>query len=106
MNQRIDILTKDLATSRILQQKETDLKIYWTEKYTKLNRLLPRSEEYVDNIEILPMITDMSRLQYLTAQLNKQMPDSKELPLILDIDNLLESIRSVPTSILETKYTY
>ena len=34
------------------------------------------------------------------------MPDLKELPLILDIDNLLESIRAQPTNVLETKYTW
>ena len=77
-----------------------------TSKYMNLLKILPRSEEYVDNVEILPMITDMSRLQYLTAQLGKQMPDHKELPLILDLDNLLDSIRGVPTIVLETKYQY
>lgn len=34
------------------------------------------------------------------------MPDQKELPLILDLDNLLDSIRGVPTIVLETKYQY
>jgi hypothetical protein len=34
------------------------------------------------------------------------MPDLKELPLILDVDNLLESIRAQPTNVLETKYTW
>lgn len=82
------------------------MKNIWAEKYQKLLKLLPRSEEYVDNIEILPMITDMSRLSYLTAQLGRPMPDLKELPLILDIDNLLESIRAQPTNVLETKYTW
>jgi hypothetical protein len=62
MNQRIDMLSKDLATSRIVQDKETEMKNLWAEKYQKVLKLLPRSEEYVDNIEILPMITDMSRL--------------------------------------------
>lgn len=62
MNQRIDMLSKDLATSRIVQDKETEMKNLWAEKYQKVFKLLPRSEEYVDNIEILPMITDMSRL--------------------------------------------
>ena len=62
MNQRIDMLSKDLATSRIVQDKETEMKNLWSEKYQKLFKLLPRSEEYVENIEILPMITDMSRL--------------------------------------------
>ena len=33
------------------------------------------------------------------------MPDPKELPLVLDIDNLLESIRAQPTNVLETMYT-
>lgn len=62
MNQRIDMLSKDLATSRIVQDKETEMKNLWAEKYQKVFKLLPRNEEYVDNIEILPMITDMSRL--------------------------------------------
>jgi hypothetical protein len=56
------MLSKDLATSRIVQDKETEMKNLWAEKYHKVLKLLPRSEEYVDNIEILPMITDMSRL--------------------------------------------
>jgi len=71
MNQRIEILTKDLETSMIVQNKETEIKNIMTEKYTKLLRLLPRSEEYVDNIEMLPMIRDMSRLQTLTKTLNR-----------------------------------
>jgi len=106
MNQRIEILTKDLETSMIVQTKETEIKNIMTEKYTKLLRLLPRSEEYVDNIELLPMIRDMSRLQTLTKTLNRSMPDPKELPLVLDIDNILDSIRAVPTSLLQTKHEY
>jgi hypothetical protein len=34
------------------------------------------------------------------------MPDQKELPLILDIENLLESIGAQPSNVLETKYTW
>ena len=34
------------------------------------------------------------------------MPDSVELPLVQDLDNILESIRSEPTSLLEQKYLH
>lgn len=34
------------------------------------------------------------------------MPDSTELPLVQDLDNILESIRSEPTSQLEQRYSH
>ena len=34
------------------------------------------------------------------------MPDSVELPLVQDLDNILESIRSEPTSLLEQRYLH
>jgi hypothetical protein len=43
-------------------------------------------------------------MQFLLDILQKKTPDGTELPLIQDIDNILESIRSEPTCLLEQKY--
>ena len=51
------------------------------------------------------MISDTQRLQFLLNVLQKSMPDSTELPLVQDLDNILESIRSEPTSQLEQRYS-
>lgn len=105
LNKRIDVLQKDLNLSRMIQAKETAAKIDAQTRYDKIQKLLPRYEQYADKIEMLPMISDTQRLQFLLNVLQKSMPDSTELPLVQDLDNILESIRSEPTSQLEQRYS-
>lgn len=50
------------------------------------------------------MISDTQRMQFLLNMLQKSMPDNSELNLVQDLDNILDSIRSEPTRLLERRY--
>jgi hypothetical protein len=56
--------------------------------------------------EIESTRTDISRLKYLCKKLKKPMPNEVELPLILDLDLIMSSIKSKTCHVMNSMYEH
>jgi hypothetical protein len=62
-----------------------------------MKNLFPRCEEYLEKIklnEVEATRTNVGRLKYLCKKLKKPQPTDLELPLILDLDLIMSSIKA------------
>ncbi len=97
MNLRIEELQKDLNVSRLIQKRDGEIRKEATDNFDRMKNLFPRCEEYLERIklnEIEATRTDPSRLKYLCKKLKKPIANEFELPLILDLDLIMSSIKA------------
>lgn len=97
MNLRIEELQKDLNVSRLIQKRDGEIRKEATDNFDRMKNLFPRCEEYLEKIklnEIEATRTNVGRLKYLCKKLKKPHPNDLELPLILDLDVIMSSIKA------------
>ena len=109
LNLRIEELQKDLNVSRLIQKRDGELRKEATDNFDRMKNLFPRCEEYLEKIklnEVEATRTDIGRLKYLCKKLKKPMANDVELPLILDLDLIMSSIKAKTCHVMNAMYEH
>ncbi len=109
MNLRIEELQKDLNVSRLIQKRDGELRKEATDNFDRMKNLFPRCEDYLEKIKLNDVEatrTDENRLSYLCKKLKKPMPSELELPLILDLDQIMSSIKAKTCHVMNAMYEH
>ena len=89
LNLRIEELQKDLNVSRLIQQRDAELRKEAVDNFGRMKILFPRCEEYLDHIKLKDNETGkygLERIKFLSKKLKKPMPSAIEAPLLQDLD--------------------
>ena len=84
-----------MNVSRLIQKRDGELRKEAQENFGKMKMLFPRCEEYLDSIHLKhhdSMEIGLERLKFLCKKFKRPLPQSKELAMILDLDQVMGSI--------------
>jgi hypothetical protein len=85
LNLRIEELQKDLNVSRLIQQRDGELRKEAVDNFGRMKILFPRCEEYLDHIKLKDSDSGrfgLERIKYMCKKLKKPLPTAVEAPLL------------------------